>query len=116
MRIDEVRVGIIDVGANTVRLLVASGTDGLPAAAHEDRVQVGLGEEIERCGRIGPEKLDRAVAAVTVQSRRARKLGCSALHVLVTSPGRQAENAAELVYRLAAATDAPTRVLTREEE
>ncbi|HEY6068968.1 MAG TPA: hypothetical protein VIU81_09735, partial [Gaiellaceae bacterium] len=56
------RAGVIDVGANTVRLLVASNEEGSLAAIREERVQLGLGEEIEHSGRIGDEKLAEAAA------------------------------------------------------
>ena len=42
--------------------------------------------------------------------------GASAIDVLVTSPGRQAANGSELVREVAEAAEAPTRVLTPEEE
>jgi exopolyphosphatase / guanosine-5'-triphosphate,3'-diphosphate pyrophosphatase len=109
-------VGILDVGANTVRLLVAARDGEQLVAVREERVQLGLGEEIERNGRISDEKLDETAATAATCVRRARKLGSAAVEVLVTSPGRQAENGAELVSRLAAATSAPTRVLSAEEE
>jgi exopolyphosphatase/guanosine-5'-triphosphate,3'-diphosphate pyrophosphatase len=111
-----VRVGIVDVGANTVRLLVAARDGERFAAVREERVQVGLGEQIEQKGRISEEKLGETAATATTCVRRARKLGCAAVEVLVTSPGRQAENGRELVSRLLDATAAPTRVLTAEEE
>ena len=45
------RVGIVDVGANTLRLLVASrdGAGGVKSVRAE-RTQLGLGEEIEQHG------------------------------------------------------------------
>lgn len=110
------RVGVVDVGANTVRLLVASSEGGSLAAIREERVQLGLGEEIEQSGRIGDEKLAEAAATAASQARRARKLGCSRVEVLVTSPGRQADNGTELVARIADATGLPTHVLSVEEE
>jgi exopolyphosphatase / guanosine-5'-triphosphate,3'-diphosphate pyrophosphatase len=115
-RISGVRVGIVDVGANTVRLLVAGLEEGELLSLGEERVQLGLGEEIERSGRIGPKKLACAAEAVAAQVRRARKLGASAVDVLVTSPGRQAANGRELVSEIATATQVPTRVLTPVEE
>jgi exopolyphosphatase/guanosine-5'-triphosphate,3'-diphosphate pyrophosphatase len=111
-----VRVGIVDVGANTLRLLVAAAEDGRLVPVREDRVQLGLGEEIEVSGSIGEKKLDEAAATARVHVRRARKLACVAIHVLVTSPGRQARNGEELVARLAEATGVPTRVLMAVEE
>jgi exopolyphosphatase / guanosine-5'-triphosphate,3'-diphosphate pyrophosphatase len=115
-RIGGVRVGIVDVGANTVRLLVAARDGEGLVAVREERVQLGLGEQIEKTGRISEEKLDETAATAATRVRRARKLRCAAVEVLVTSPGRQAENGRELVTRLLDATGAPTRVLSAQEE
>jgi exopolyphosphatase/guanosine-5'-triphosphate,3'-diphosphate pyrophosphatase len=115
-RIAAVRVGIVDVGANTLRLLVASSDDERLVPVREQRVQLGLGDEIEQRGAIGEEKLGEAATIARAHVRRARKLGCERIDVLVTSPGRQAANGRELVERLASATSVPTRVLDPEEE
>jgi exopolyphosphatase / guanosine-5'-triphosphate,3'-diphosphate pyrophosphatase len=116
VRIAAMRVGIVDVGANTLRLLVAGREDGRVVPVREQRVQLGLGDEIEQNGEIGEEKLHEAETIARAHVRRARKLGCERIDVLVTSPGRQAENGRELVERLASATAVPTRVLEQEEE
>jgi exopolyphosphatase/guanosine-5'-triphosphate,3'-diphosphate pyrophosphatase len=115
-RIAGVRVGIVDVGANTVRLLVAGRDADSLVAVREERVQLGLGEEIERTGGISDEKLEETALTAAARVRRARKLRCAAIEVLVTSPGRQASNGAELVARLADETGVATRVLTAQEE
>ena len=109
-------MGIVDVGANTVRLLVASADQGCLVSIREDRAQLGLGEEIERAGRIGEKKLAEAAETAKAHVRRARKLSCTSIAVLVTSPGRQAANGQELVTRLADATNVSTHVLTAQEE
>jgi exopolyphosphatase/guanosine-5'-triphosphate,3'-diphosphate pyrophosphatase len=113
-----VRVGIVDVGANTLRLLVATRAPGGGVASlREDRRQVSLGEEIVRTGgRIGTRKLEEAAAIARTHVRRARKLGCERIDVLVTSPGRQAANGAELVAVVEDATGLPARVLAAHEE
>lgn len=94
------RVAVIDVGANTIRLLVAeSGECGL-ATVEERRARVGLGLDVEDRGRVSKRKIREA--AVTVQKfvTRAQGLGCAGLVVAVTSPGRQATNADQLISRL----------------
>jgi exopolyphosphatase / guanosine-5'-triphosphate,3'-diphosphate pyrophosphatase len=116
VRIAAMRVGIVDVGANTLRLLVAGRENGRLVPLREQRVQLGLGNEIEQNGAIGEEKLHEAATIARAHVRRARKLGCERIDVLVTSPGRQAENGRELVERLASATAVSTRVLDAEEE
>jgi exopolyphosphatase / guanosine-5'-triphosphate,3'-diphosphate pyrophosphatase len=115
-RIGAVRVGIVDVGANTLRLLVAARDNGRIVPVREQRVQLGLGEEIERSGEISDTKLSEAQTIARAHVRRARKLGCERIDVLVTSPGRQAANGGELVHRISESTGASTRVLRPEEE
>jgi exopolyphosphatase/guanosine-5'-triphosphate,3'-diphosphate pyrophosphatase len=112
-----VSVGIIDVGSNTARLLIAArGRHACVAAIREERAHVGLGEEIERCGHIGARKLAEAAEHCRAYASIARRLGVSEVDVVVTAPGRQAANGGALVDALAAATEAPVRVLSSEEE
>ena len=105
-------VGVVDVGANTVRVQVSRGKESLLG----ERAMLRLGEAIERAGRIPDEKLDEAAAVVAKFAAEARRLGVQRFEVLVTSPGRQAANGAELVGRLATAAGAPARVLDATEE
>lgn len=110
------RVGVVDVGSNTVRLLVASRGGGGIAAVHEERALLGLGEEIERFGGISELKLAETGERARRFARTARELGCSSIDVIVTAPGRQAENARELLGSLERATGIAARVLSADEE
>ena len=111
-----VRVGVIDAGANTLRLLVARAKQRELTIVCEERVRLGLGEDIERLGRLSDEKLAAVAIAAAAQAERARSLRCTRLEVLVTSPGRQSANAEELRETLERATGAPVRLLSGEEE
>jgi exopolyphosphatase / guanosine-5'-triphosphate,3'-diphosphate pyrophosphatase len=112
-----VRVGVIDIGANTLRLLVAEpGPRGGVANVHMTRAELALGEDIEQFGSIRAEKLARVREAAQEKVGVARKLGCEAVEIVVTSPGRQATNADELIEALECVKGAPVRVLTAEEE
>jgi exopolyphosphatase / guanosine-5'-triphosphate,3'-diphosphate pyrophosphatase len=110
------RVGIIDVGSNTVRLLVATPAGNRLVAVHQRRAFLGLGEEVENYGWISDVKLRETAWCVREQAEAARSLGAHHVEVVVTAPGRQSANAAELVSALAAAARASVRVLAAEEE
>jgi exopolyphosphatase / guanosine-5'-triphosphate,3'-diphosphate pyrophosphatase len=112
----DMRNAVIDVGSNTIRLLVAQARGDTLDLALNERVRVGLGEDIERDGRIGPERLAAAANAVRRLSRLAQKEGAASIDVVVTSPGRQAANADELVAALEAASRATVRRLSAEDE
>jgi exopolyphosphatase/guanosine-5'-triphosphate,3'-diphosphate pyrophosphatase len=114
--IGEVRVGIVDVGANTLRLLVAVPYGRSVAAVHEEREQRGLGEEVERFGYISAARCADAVAVAREQTRKARKLGCERIEIVVTSPGRQSANGDEFADALARGTGVPVRILSGEQE
>jgi exopolyphosphatase/guanosine-5'-triphosphate,3'-diphosphate pyrophosphatase len=104
-------VAIIDVGSNSVRLLVAE-VDGDVTQLRRERVYLRLGDDAYCLGRISQEKLEQASAVATSFSRIARELGADTLETIVTAPGRQSSNAQELVRTLASATRAPVVVLS----
>lgn len=112
----EMRIGVIDVGSNTTRLLVASaGPDGL-VPLEKEKVRLSLGEEIERYGAVSAVHLAAAAKAVREMAAVARRKRVVSLDVFLTAPGRQAGNAGELVAALSRAAGVPARVLAKEEE
>ena len=110
------RLGIIDVGSNTVRLLVADRTDdGLEPVA-EAKHQVSLGAEVARAGRISAAKLLETGRTAAEFAAIARDHGCDRIETLVTAPGRQSANAGALLHVLHGAVGAAARVVSAEEE
>jgi len=110
------RVAAIDVGSNTVRLLVATLDDGSVKPVREERTAVGLARDIERTGRIPADKIERAARVARRYARDAAKAGATRIEVLVTAPARQSRNGHELVEAISAETRLPVRPLSAEEE
>jgi exopolyphosphatase / guanosine-5'-triphosphate,3'-diphosphate pyrophosphatase len=115
-RINRVRVGVVDVGSNTVRLLVAADRRGCVEPVHEERTYLRLGQEVEQHGWIGDAKLRETVECVRRYAKIAREHGAHELEAVITAPGRRAANGDELVSAIARGAGAPVRVLTAEEE
>jgi exopolyphosphatase/guanosine-5'-triphosphate,3'-diphosphate pyrophosphatase len=110
------RVGVIDVGSNTVRLLVASVGGGRVRTVREERTHLGLGEELLLHGRLRRRKLDEVAEVTGDYARIARKLGVRELETVVTAPGRQGEEPARLLDVLGRATAGDVRVVSAEDE
>lgn len=109
-------LAIVDVGSNTVRLLVARRTAGGLERLYTDKARVGLGSDIESFGEISHARLTATRKAVRRLCEVARDHGADSIEVLVTSPGRQAANAQLLLRTLERAAGISPRVLSAEEE
>jgi exopolyphosphatase/guanosine-5'-triphosphate,3'-diphosphate pyrophosphatase len=110
------RAAVLDVGSNTVRLLVAEQTRrGLKPILAEG-VHLGLACDIEQDGRISRPKLEEAERLAGRYGRAAREAGAARIEIVVTAPGRQSSNAEELLDVLADGAAAPVRVLSAQEE
>lgn len=111
------RIGVVDIGSNTARLLVADVAAATPLVGiAKRRSYLGLGAEIARTGRLERATVERAAMIAGAYAARARVHGADAVRTVVTAPGRQGANAAELVAALERGTAAPVRVLTPDEE
>jgi exopolyphosphatase/guanosine-5'-triphosphate,3'-diphosphate pyrophosphatase len=111
-----VPVGVLDVGSNTTRLLIAAVEQGEVVPIDKEKVRLSLGEEIERYGRVSDVHVQAAAKAVRKLAKIARRHGVESLDVFLTAPGRQSANAAELVAALTRAASVPVRVLSTDEE
>lgn len=116
-RIRAVRVGIVDIGSNTARLLVVDVSSvGVVTPVSTRRAYLGLGEEISRTGHLSRETIERSAMLAGAYAARARVLGAESVRTLVTAPGRQAATGATLATALERGTAAPVRILSADEE
>jgi len=112
------RFAAIDVGSNTVHLLVAScPPNRLPIPLLRRREFVQLGQDVNAVGAIGPERLELASRALRRQVEDARAAGVVAIAIGATQALRSAANGSEVAERLAAAAGAgQVRILSSEVE
>lgn len=115
------RVGAIDVGSNSIRMLVADiATPVTPLAALETVARAGescrLARGLDRTGRIDPEVAERAARLVGEFADRARSLGSRNIVLAATAALRSASNGDEVAAQLFARSGVRVRILTGDEE
>ncbi|MEU3451306.1 Ppx/GppA phosphatase family protein [Streptomyces thermolilacinus] len=111
------RLGVLDVGSNTVHLLVMDAHPGArPLPAHSHKVELRLAELLDPDGSIGAPGVDRLVTIVGDAVHTAEEKGCEAVLPFATSAVRDAANADAVLARVKAETGVDLQVLTGEEE
>lgn len=103
---------VIDVGTNSVKVLVADGGRDLLRALETTR----LGEGLAGSGVLSPAAMERTAAAVSGFAARARELGAGTVTVVGTAACRRAQNIAELATRIEQECGLGLTVLTGEQE
>ena len=111
------RLATIDVGSNTVRLLVA---DVLGAATwrvvDQDQTVTRLGEGLAHSGLLGEAPMARTLAAIRAYIERGVGLGARDIHIAATSAVREASNGRAFASAIEAATGRRVDVVSGETE
>ena len=111
------RLGVLDVGSNTVHLLVVDAHLGAhPSPAHSEKTVLRLAEHIDRAGRLTRRGADALVESVAVACRSARERGCDELLAFATSALRDARNGARVLDRVRRETGVDLQLLTGPDE
>lgn len=84
------RVGVVDVGSNSVRMVVFDGAARSPAYFYNEKIMCGLGKGLAETGRLNPAGRSRALAALKRFSLLADGMGISPLTVVATAATREA--------------------------
>ncbi|MES2753888.1 MAG: Ppx/GppA family phosphatase [Pseudomonadota bacterium] len=93
------RSAIIDIGSNSVRLVVYQGPPRLPATIFNEKVMAGLGRDLSENGAIDGDAIDRAVAAIARFAAVAREMQVDSLRAVATAAVREASNGGTLIAR-----------------
>jgi exopolyphosphatase / guanosine-5'-triphosphate,3'-diphosphate pyrophosphatase len=111
------RLGVLDVGSNTVHLLVVDAHAGAhPTPMHDDRWLLRLSEHVgddDVLSKAGEKALIKAVQKACVA---AQEQGCDEVMALVTSAIREAVNGLEVLERVRERTGVDLHVLSGEDE
>lgn len=110
------RHSVIDVGSNTIHLLVGEVDGGAVLPVTGEKVSARLGAGVEKTGRMAEERLSLAADAIALFAGISALNGVSEPVILATSAVRDAENGLELTERVRELTDLKMRLISGEEE
>ena len=86
------RVGVVDVGSNSVRMVVFDGAARSPAYFYNEKIMCALGAGVSETGNLNPKGRDRALAAMIRFKHLADGMGLSELTVVATAAVRDAQD------------------------
>jgi exopolyphosphatase/guanosine-5'-triphosphate,3'-diphosphate pyrophosphatase len=90
-------VAIIDIGSNSVRLVVYAGATRIPWIIFNEKVMAGLGRNMSKYGELSEESQQRALAALSRFSLLIRQMGVVRTRVVATAAVREASNGVEFL-------------------
>jgi exopolyphosphatase/guanosine-5'-triphosphate,3'-diphosphate pyrophosphatase len=110
------RVSVLDVGSNTVRLVVADAQDGVPLPVHTAKWRLRLSAQVKPGEPIPEEAVERLVGAVAAASRTATRWGATSPLAFATAMVRNAPNRQEVLRTVRSRTGVPLSTLPGEVE
>jgi exopolyphosphatase/guanosine-5'-triphosphate,3'-diphosphate pyrophosphatase len=109
-------LSIIDIGSNSVRLVVYEGIVRSPTVLFNEKMLAGLGRGIVSTGRLDPDAVTRSIQELRRFRALSDQAGAEHLHVIATAAAREAENGPDFIARAESVLRTEIRVLSGREE
>jgi len=110
------RVGVVDVGSNSVRMVVFDGAARSPAYFYNEKIMCGLGKGLAQTGALSVEGKARALAALRRFALLATGMGIEPLIVVATAAVREASDGPAFQAEVEALTGLKLHVVDGPEE
>lgn len=112
----KMRIGVVDVGSNSVRMVVYEDGRRCPAMLFNEKALCGLGAQLEQTGRLDPKGMQRALYALERFMALAPGLKVGALVGVATAALREAEDGSAFRDEIEQRTGIRLRIVSGEEE
>ena len=109
-------VAVVDIGSNSIRLVVYEGARRSPTPIFNEKVLAGLGRRVASTGLLEEKAIARALATLRRFRALSRQLGVAQTSVIATAAVREAKNGAAFIAECEAALGSAVRVLSGNEE
>lgn len=109
-------VAVVDIGSNSVRLVVYDGLRRSPTPVFNEKILCGLGKGIAITGKLDAAGVVRAIAGLKRFKALTRQIGCHEVYAVATAAAREAENGEAFIEDAEKALGSGIHVLTGKEE
>jgi exopolyphosphatase / guanosine-5'-triphosphate,3'-diphosphate pyrophosphatase len=109
-------VAVVDIGSNSVRLVVYDGLRRSPTPVFNEKILCGLGKGIAITGKLDATAMVRATAALKRFRALAKQIGCHEVYAVATAAAREASNGPEFIEQAEKSLGAGIDILTGKEE
>ncbi len=109
-------LSIIDIGSNSIRVVIYEGVARSPTVLFNEKMLAGLGRGIVTTGRLDPDGVRRAADEFRRFRALSEQAGAQSLHVLATAAAREAENGPDFIRMAEDILGTEIRVLSGREE
>jgi exopolyphosphatase/guanosine-5'-triphosphate,3'-diphosphate pyrophosphatase len=111
------RLGVVDLGSNSVRLVIFEGLSRNPLTIFNEKAVLGLGRGLQNTGRLNEEAIGPALTVLGRYAAVARAMGADPIEIVATAAARDAENGAAFIAAIRERLpDIGIRVLSGPEE
>ncbi len=107
---------VVDIGSNSIRLVVYESSDRAPLAIFNEKLLCGLGRDLDATGELAPEGVAQALEALPRFRDVIEAMGVARVDLLATAAVREARNGGEFVQRAGELCGREIEVLSGEEE
>ncbi|WFR96394.1 exopolyphosphatase [Rhizobium tumorigenes] len=109
-------VSVVDIGSNSVRLVVYEGLSRSPTILFNEKVLCGLGKGLALTGKMDEQSVLRALAALHRFRALSDQARARTMYVLATAAAREASNGPNFIHQAETILGRKVRVLSGEEE
>jgi exopolyphosphatase / guanosine-5'-triphosphate,3'-diphosphate pyrophosphatase len=109
-------VAVVDIGSNSVRLVVYDGLRRSPTPVFNEKILCGLGKGVAITGKLADGGIARALSALRRFRTLAKQIGAKQVFAVATAAAREASNGSEFIEKAEDAVGVGIKVLTGKEE
>jgi exopolyphosphatase/guanosine-5'-triphosphate,3'-diphosphate pyrophosphatase len=115
-RLGHGRVGIIDVGSNSIRLVVYERASRAPLPVFNEKVLCGLARGLDATGRLNPAGVEMALANIDRFTTLAHNMKVTSLDLLATAAVRDASDGPQFMYALESRPGIKAHIVSGQDE